>query len=52
MSVSRLEYIKKIGVEQMGDLADSLKDPNVLRLEILIRTCARHSLPLTSPRKP
>ena len=35
MSVSRLEYIKKIGVEQMGDLADSLKDPNVLRLENL-----------------
>jgi aspartate/methionine/tyrosine aminotransferase len=35
MSVSRLEYIKKIGVEQMGDIADSLKDPNVLRLENL-----------------
>lgn len=35
MSVSRLEYITKIGVEQMGDLADSLQDPDVLRLENL-----------------
>jgi len=35
MSVSRLAYISKIGVEQMGDLADSLKDPDVLRLENL-----------------
>jgi aspartate/methionine/tyrosine aminotransferase len=35
MSVSRLEYITKIGVEQMGDLADSLDDSNVLRLENL-----------------
>lgn len=35
MSVSRLEYITKIGVEQMGDLADSLSDPSVLRLENL-----------------
>ena len=35
MSVSRLAHITKIGVEQMGDLADSLKDPNVLRLENL-----------------
>lgn len=35
MSVSRLEYITKIGVEQMGDLADSLNDPAVLRLENL-----------------
>lgn len=35
MSVSRLEYITKIGVEQMGDLADSLNDPEVLRLENL-----------------
>ncbi len=35
MSVSRLEYITKIGVEQMGDFADSLADPNVLRLENL-----------------
>ncbi|MDH4073146.1 MAG: pyridoxal phosphate-dependent aminotransferase [Gammaproteobacteria bacterium] len=35
MSVSRLEYITKIGVEQMGDLADSLADPEVLRLENL-----------------
>src|SRR5262245_16419111 len=35
MSVSRLTHITKIGVEQMGDLADSLKDPNVLRLENL-----------------
>ena len=35
MSVSRLRYITKIGVEQMGDLADSLGDPEVLRLENL-----------------
>ena len=35
MSVSRLTHIAKIGVEQMGDLADSLKDPTVLRLENL-----------------
>ena len=35
MSVSRLEYITKIGVEEMGDLADSLEDPHVLRFENL-----------------
>ena len=35
MSVSRLEHITKIGVEDMGDLADSLQDPEVLRLENL-----------------
>jgi N-succinyldiaminopimelate aminotransferase len=35
MSVSRLDQITKIGVEQMGDLADSLADPDVLRLENL-----------------
>jgi aspartate/methionine/tyrosine aminotransferase len=35
MSVSRLAHISKIGVEQMGDLADSLQDPGVLRLENL-----------------
>jgi N-succinyldiaminopimelate aminotransferase len=35
MSVSRLEHITPIGVEQMGDLADSLLDPRVLRLENL-----------------
>jgi aspartate/methionine/tyrosine aminotransferase len=35
MSVSRLEYITKIGVEQMGDLADSLENSNVLRFENL-----------------
>jgi N-succinyldiaminopimelate aminotransferase len=35
MSVKRLEYITQIGVEQMGDLADSLEDPAVLRLENL-----------------
>jgi aspartate/methionine/tyrosine aminotransferase len=35
MSVSRLKYITKIGVEQMGDLADSLRKPTVLRLENL-----------------
>ena len=35
MSVSRLEHITKIGVEDMGDLADSLHDADVLRLENL-----------------
>lgn len=35
MSVSRLTHIAKIGVEQMGDLADSRKDPTILRLENL-----------------
>ena len=35
MSVSRLEHVTKIGVEQMGDLADSLADADVLRLENL-----------------
>lgn len=35
MSVSRLTHITRIGVEQMGDLADRLKDPGVLRLENL-----------------
>ncbi|TDJ38430.1 MAG: pyridoxal phosphate-dependent aminotransferase [Gammaproteobacteria bacterium] len=35
MSVSRLEHITRIGVEQMGDLADSLDDADMLRLENL-----------------
>lgn len=35
MSVSRLKHLTKIGVEQMGDLADSLRNPSVLRLENL-----------------
>ena len=35
MSISRLTHITKIGVEQMGDLADSLKDPDLLRPENL-----------------
>lgn len=35
MSVSRLKHITQIGVEQMGDLADSLANPNVLRFENL-----------------
>ncbi len=35
MSVSRLKHVTKIGVEQMGDLADSLNDTDVLRLENL-----------------
>jgi aspartate/methionine/tyrosine aminotransferase len=35
VSTSRLKYITKIGVEQMGDLADHLRDPAVLRLENL-----------------
>ncbi|MEM9208488.1 MAG: pyridoxal phosphate-dependent aminotransferase [Pseudomonadota bacterium] len=35
MSVTRLKHITPIGVEQMGDLADSLADPDVLRLENL-----------------
>ena len=32
---SRLQHITKIGGEEMGDLADSLSDPDVLRLENL-----------------
>ena len=35
MSVSRLKHVTKIGVEQMGDLANSLNDTDVLRLENL-----------------
>jgi N-succinyldiaminopimelate aminotransferase len=35
MSVSRLQHITKIGVEDMGDLADSHDDPGLLRLENL-----------------
>ena len=35
MAVSRLTHITQIGVEQMGALADSLEDPEVLRLENL-----------------
>ena len=35
MPIARLEHITKIGVEDMGDLADSLDDPEVLRLENL-----------------
>lgn len=35
MSVSRLTHITKIGVEEMGNLADQLKDSNILRLENL-----------------
>ena len=35
MPASRLEHITKIGVEEMGALADGLDDPEVLRLENL-----------------
>lgn len=35
MSVSRLAHLTPIGVEQMGDLADTLADPSMLRLENL-----------------
>ncbi|MEM8531065.1 MAG: pyridoxal phosphate-dependent aminotransferase [Chloroflexota bacterium] len=35
MPVSRLKHITQIGVEQMGDLADSLANPAVLRFENL-----------------
>lgn len=35
MSVSRLQHLTPIGVEQMGALADRLNDPGVLRLENL-----------------
>jgi len=35
MGASRLDHITKIGVEEMGALADSLDDPGVLRLENL-----------------
>jgi aspartate/methionine/tyrosine aminotransferase len=35
MTSDRLKFITKIGVEQMGELADSMQNPNVLRLENL-----------------
>lgn len=35
MPASRLEHITKIGVEEMGALADTLADPSLLRLENL-----------------
>lgn len=35
MPVSRLTHVTPIGVERMGDLADSIDDPDVLRLENL-----------------
>src|SRR2546426_4582082 len=35
VSVSRLTHIPQIGVEQMGDLADSLNTPEILRLKTL-----------------
>ena len=35
MSVSRLDHITPIGVEQMGALADGLSSPDILRLENL-----------------
>ena len=35
MPVSRLEHVTKIGVEDMGALADGLADPSILRLENL-----------------
>jgi hypothetical protein len=42
VSVSRLTYIAKIGVEQMSELPDSIKDPDILRLENL--DTGRHPL--------
>src|SRR6266550_4554470 len=35
VSVSRLTHITPIGVEHMGDAADRLNDPHMLRLENL-----------------
>lgn len=35
MTVSRLQHLSPIGVEQMGALADRLADPEILRLENL-----------------
>jgi N-succinyldiaminopimelate aminotransferase len=35
MSVSRLAHITPIGVEQLGELANALHDPDILRLENL-----------------
>ena len=35
MSITRLKHITRIGVEQMGDLADSLQDANIMQLENL-----------------
>jgi len=50
MSVSRLKHVTKIGVEQMGDLADSLNDTDVLRLENLTRTSCLRRLRLRIPK--
>jgi aspartate/methionine/tyrosine aminotransferase len=35
MSVSRLQHIRGIGVNQIGDQADAVNDPEMLRLENL-----------------
>jgi aspartate/methionine/tyrosine aminotransferase len=51
MSVSRLSYITKIGVEQMGDLADSLGNPAVLRLENLDTNIAPPAAAIAATRQ-
>ncbi len=51
MSVSRLKYITKIGVEQMGDLADSLSNPAVLRLENLDTNIAPPAAAIAATRQ-
>jgi aspartate/methionine/tyrosine aminotransferase len=51
MSVSRLRYITKIGVEQMGDLADSLRNPAVLRLENLDTNIAPPAAAIAATRQ-
>lgn len=35
MSVSRLQHLRMIGVNDVGDRADALNDPEMLRLENL-----------------
>jgi len=51
MAVSRLKNITRIGVEQMGDLADSLADPSVLRLENLDTNVPPSNVALESTRR-
>ena len=48
---SRLQHITKIGVEEMGDLADSLSDPDVLRLENLATNILPPESAITVTRK-
>ncbi len=51
MSVSRLKYVTRIGVEQMGELADSLSNPAVLRLENLDTNIAPPAAAIAATRQ-